>query len=169
MYSQCDFSPRLLLTLCLYSWTPARDKKYKKGVDLCNHFCIYCCSAVHAVLQTLWPQAAPAGSTASLYGYSTWLLDQDCSAALEFAEGTPPSCIGTVMFNGWLCTVAGPDAWARASYSRFNWAWMFRLNCSLPNPSVVSGTEGLVSFASSGSSTVHKQLFRCSSTTAAAP
>jgi hypothetical protein len=66
------------------------------------------------------------------------MLDQDCNSALEFAEGAPPGCIGTIMFNGWLCTAAGPDAWARGSYSLFNGAWMFRLNCSLPNPSVVS-------------------------------
>lgn len=52
-----------------------------------------------AALYALWPPAGPAGSTAMLYGYSTWMLDQDC-AKTQLTDGSPPSCIGSITVGG---------------------------------------------------------------------
>lgn len=88
---------------------------------------------VHAV----WPPAGPAGSAVTLYGYSNWMLDQDCTET-QLTDGSPPSCIGSVMFNGYLCT---PDAvsYVKGSFTRFSGAWLYRLTCKLPNPKQVKG------------------------------
>lgn len=63
------------------------------------------------------------------------MLDQDC-ATTQLTEGSPPSCIGTIMFGGYLCT---PDvnSYTKGGVSRFAGAWLYRLTCTLPDPKQV--------------------------------
>lgn len=90
-----------------------------------------CPAAVYA----LWPPAGPAGSRATIIGYSTWMLDQDC-AATQLTEGSPPSCIGSIMVGGYLC-MPDVNSYTKLGVSRFSGAWLYRLTCSLPDPKQV--------------------------------
>lgn len=93
-----------------------------------------------AALRAVVPAAGPPGTKVSLFGSSTWYLQNDCKAA-NWGDAT---CVGAVLFGDYMCRTEQGDVSSVIEFNNFaRYGWgQYRLNCTLPAPAGGNGQVG---------------------------